>query len=92
MNRMSFNLLFILGLFILSNPFFSQSKKKQIETMKDRVDSIYRVISTQRSAQNSKISALEVEASKFKNQNDSLNIIYKLKGNLLLLKKYIGFI
>jgi len=84
MNRMSFNLLFILGLFILSNPFFSQSKKKQIETMKDRVDSIYRVISTQRSAQNSKISALEVEASKFKNQNDSLNIIILNIDNQLI--------
>ena len=52
--------------------------------MKDRVDSIYRVISSQRCAQNSKISALEVEASKFKNQNDSLNIIILNIDNQLI--------
>jgi antitoxin component YwqK of YwqJK toxin-antitoxin module len=60
---------------------FSQSKKKQIEALNFKIDSINKVIQKDRFSQKSEISSLEIQESKTKYSIDSLNLEIKTVEN-----------
>jgi hypothetical protein len=66
-----------LGITLVQNVSFSQSKKKQIEALNFKIDSINQVIAKERITQKTTISSFENQDAKSKQKVDSLNIEIK---------------
>ncbi len=75
------NLVFLFGFLSFQSMSFCQSKKKQIESLNFKIDSINKVIQKDRFSQKSEISSLEIQESKTKQSIDSLNIKIKTVEN-----------
>jgi hypothetical protein len=63
---------FVFGLIMSQNISYSQSKKKQIEALNFKIDSVNQVIAKERNTQKTTISSLEIQESKSKQKVDSL--------------------
>ena len=64
---------FVFGLIMSQNVSYSQSKKKQIEVLNFKIDSVNQVIAKERNAQKTTIGFLEIQESKSKQKVDSLS-------------------
>ena len=64
---------FVFGLIMSQNISYSQSKKKQIEALNFKIDSVNQVIAIERNTQKTTISSLEIQESKSKQKVDSLS-------------------
>ena len=62
----------LFGVVIIQNASFSQSKKKQIEALNFKIDSVNQVIVKERNTQKTIIVSLEIQESKSKQKVDSL--------------------
>jgi hypothetical protein len=80
------NLVFLIGFLSVQSMGFSQSKKKQIEALNFKIDSINKVIQKDRYSQKSEISSLEIQESKTKHSIDSLNLEIKTVENQISLE------
>jgi chromosome segregation ATPase len=63
---------FFFTILISQNVSFSQSKKKQIEALNLKIDSIYQVLANERNAHKTSIGSFEIQESKSKQKVDSL--------------------
>ena len=63
---------FFFALIISQNASFSQSKKKQIEALNFKIDSVNQVLAKVRNTQKTSIGSLEIQESKSKHKVDSL--------------------
>jgi len=86
MNRININYLIIIifGFTLMQNVCFSQSKKKQIEVLNYRVDSVKLLIQNQRLIKNSEILSLRNINSTIQKKIDSLITERKTIENLLI--------
>jgi len=66
-------LVLLFGILMSQNVSFSQSKKKQIEVLNFKIDSVNQVIAKERNAQKTSIGSLEIQESKSKQKVDSLS-------------------
>ena len=65
-------LVLLFGILMSQNVSFSQSKKKQIEVLNFKIDSVNQVIAKERNTQKTSIATLEIQESKSKQKVDSL--------------------
>ena len=77
---------FVFGLIMSQNLSYSQSKKKQIESLNFKIDSLSQVIFKERNAQKNTLSSLEIKESKSKQKVDSLNNDIKKNENQVVSK------
>jgi hypothetical protein len=74
---------FVVGLIMSQNVSYSQSKKKQIEALNFKIDSVNQVIVKERNTQKTIIVSLEIQESKSKQKVDSLTKEIKTIENLI---------